>query len=63
MKLEWKMKEKKFSEVQILALGFVILIFIGGVVLTLPISSASGEWTNFLDSFFTATSAALCYWT
>ena len=58
MKLEWKMKEKKFSEVQILALGFVILIFTGGLVLTLPISSASGEWTNFLDSLFTATSAS-----
>ncbi|MEG0307571.1 MAG: TrkH family potassium uptake protein [Clostridium sp.] len=47
----------KLSEVQILALGFAILIFLGGCLLTLPISSASGEVTNFLDALFTSTSA------
>lgn len=50
-------KIKKLNEVQILALGFLILIFIGGIILSLPISSANGEYTNFLDSLFTATSA------
>lgn len=50
-------KKTKFSEVQVLALGFFIVIFIGGTILSLPISSASGEATNFLDSIFTATSA------
>ena len=57
MIFNWKIKKRKFSDVQILALGFVIVIFTGGVILTLPVSSASGAWTNFLDSLFTATSA------
>ncbi len=51
------LKKTKFSEVQVLALGFFIVIFIGCTILSLPISSASGEATNFLDSIFTATSA------
>lgn len=51
------LEKTKFSEVQVLALGFFIVIFIGGTILSLPISSASGEATNFLDSIFTATSA------
>ena len=50
-------KKTKLSEVQVLALGFFIVIFIGGTILSLPISSANGEATNFLDSLFTATSA------
>ena len=58
MKWTGSIKRKKLNEVQILALGFVILIFTGAVILTLPISSASGESTNFLDALFTATSAS-----
>lgn len=58
MKMTWAMKEKKLNEVQILALGFIILVFTGAIILTLPISSASGEGTNFLDALFTATSAS-----
>lgn len=58
MNMQWTMKKKKLNEVQILAVGFVILIFIGATILTFPISSASGERTNFLDSLFTATSAS-----
>ncbi len=50
-------KKMKLSGVQILALGFFIVIFVGGVLLSLPISSASGESTNFLDALFTSTSA------
>ena len=37
--------------------GFVILIVIGAVLLALPIASAAGQWTPFLDALFTATSA------
>lgn len=51
------LKKTKLSEVQILALGFATVIFIGGTILSLPISSANGEATNFLDAIFTATSA------
>lgn len=51
------LRKKKLSEVQVLAMGFIIVILIGGTILSLPISSASGEATSFLDSVFTATSA------
>ena len=37
--------------------SFVILIFIGTVLLTLPISAKSGRFTNPVDALFTATSA------
>lgn len=52
-----KNKSSKLNGVQILASGFVILIIIGGILLSLPVSSASGEATNFLDALFTSTSA------
>jgi trk system potassium uptake protein len=41
----------------VLVRGFAILISIGTLVLMLPLSSASGEWTPFIDALFTATSA------
>ena len=37
--------------------SFLILIFIGTVLLTLPISAKSGQFTNPVDALFTATSA------
>ncbi len=37
--------------------GFVILIVIGAILLALPMASATGQWTPFLDALFTATSA------
>lgn len=45
------------SYTRVIALGFVIIIFFGALLLTLPISSNSGESTNFCDALFTATSA------
>ena len=50
-------KNSKLKGVQILALGFLCIILLGGLILSLPISSASGESTNLIDSIFTATSA------
>lgn len=47
----------KLSHTQTIACGFVVLIFIGALILCLPISSRSGEWTSLLDTLFTATSA------
>ncbi len=41
-----------------IALGFFIVIIIGTLLLSLPISSKSGEATGFVDSFFTAVSAS-----
>lgn len=48
---------KKLSKMQIIALGFFIVIMLGTLLLTLPISSKTGIWTNFWDALFTATSA------
>lgn len=50
-------KKVRLNAVQVLSLGFAIVIFIGALLLTLPISSASGVYTNFIDAIFTSTSA------
>lgn len=50
-------KKIRLNGVQILALGFLIVIIIGAIILSLPISSRTGEPTNFLDAIFTSTSA------
>ena len=46
-----------WKSVQIIALGFLVLILFGALLLSLPISSASQNATSFVDSLFTATSA------
>lgn len=48
---------KKWSTVQIITVGFFCIILFGAVILSLPICSSNGTSTNFIDSFFTATSA------
>lgn len=47
----------KMTPMKTILLGFVTLIFIGAGLLCLPISSRSGNPTDFLTSYFTATSA------
>ncbi len=42
---------------QIIMLSFLITIFLGSILLALPISSASGKAIPYLDALFTATSA------
>ncbi len=41
----------------VLVRGFALLILVGTVLLTLPISSNAGQWTSLVDALFTATSA------
>ena len=48
---------EKWSSVQIITAGFLFIILLGAAILSLPISSQSGQGTNFVDSLFTATSA------
>ena len=56
--MQFNLKSKiKLKGVQVLVLGFICVILIGATLLSLPISSKSGEATNFLDAAFTATSA------
>lgn len=45
------------SPTRVILLGFLTIITLGAVVLSLPISSQTGKFTNFIDSFFTSTSA------
>lgn len=47
----------KLSTTQTIAAGFLVIILIGTLLLMLPVSSKSGEWTNILTALFTATSA------
>ncbi len=48
---------KRLTPIQLISIGFLILILIGSSLLMLPISSRSGEVTPFLTALFTATSA------
>lgn len=49
--------KKEISPAQIIVLGFLGIILLGAFLLMLPISSAEGKTTSFLDSVFTSTSA------
>lgn len=50
-------KKSRLNAVQVLAIGFALVILVGGIILSLPICSADGSYTNFLDSLFISTSA------
>ena len=50
--------KKRISKVQFIALGFLIIIILGTLLLMLPVSSRDGNATSFLDALFTATSAS-----
>lgn len=43
---------------QLIAVGFFLIIMTGTLFLMLPISSRTGEWTSFMTALFTATSAS-----
>ncbi|MBR5769759.1 MAG: Trk family potassium uptake protein, partial [Clostridia bacterium] len=49
---------KKLSSFQIIIFGFVLLILVGTVLLTLPISTQGEGGASFEDALFTSTSAA-----
>lgn len=51
------MEKRKFTYTQTIAFSFIAVILIGALLLSLPVSSKTGEWTGFVDSLFTATSA------
>ena len=47
----------KLGYTRFIALSFIPVILLGTFLLCLPISSKTGEWTNFIDSLFTSVSA------
>lgn len=51
-------KRFKMSHVQIIALGFFLIIMIGTILLMLPVSTKNGQGASFLEALFTATSAS-----
>ena len=61
------MEKKKSFELKtthIIALGFVILIFVGSILLSLPFAAADGQRTPYIDALFTATTSSCdgaCY--
>lgn len=57
-----KLPQKRYARmhwkpVQVLVLGFAALIFLGALLLSLPVSTRSGHSVGFYDALFTATSA------
>lgn len=50
-------KMKHISSFQIIILGFILVIVLGGVLLMLPVSSQGRVWTSPIDALFTSTSA------
>lgn len=46
------MKKIRLSTAQTVVIGFLTIILIGAVILSLPISSSEGKWTGFTDSLF-----------
>lgn len=49
---------KKLTQTQMIVVGYILIILTGSILLMLPISSREGMMTSFLESLFTATSAA-----
>ena len=47
----------RLSHAQIMALGFLTVIIIGTVLLMLPVSSRTGQWTPFIKALFTSVSS------
>ena len=45
------------TSAQVIIIGFLGAILSGGLLLSLPCASRSGEWTSLLDALFTATSS------
>ena len=56
-KIMVRKKNLAFSTTQIILISFLITILVGSVLLSLPISSASGEAVPYLDALFTATTS------
>lgn len=51
------LRNKRFTPVQIIAIGFAAIILIGAFLLSLPVATIDGVKTPFIDCIFTSTSA------
>ena len=50
-------KTIRLSSIQIIMLAFFLVIVLGSLLLSMPISSANGKPISYLDALFTATTA------
>lgn len=50
-------KRFQFSTTQLIMLSFLLGIFLGSILLSLPVSSASGKAVPYIDALFTATTS------
>ena len=44
------LKETKFNAARIIIVGFLCVIIVGTLMLMLPVSSAKGQWTDFVTA-------------
>lgn len=56
--MQQKKRRLRLSHVQIIALGFFLIIMTGTFLLMLPFSTRDGQGAQFLEALFTATSAS-----
>ena len=54
---EMRRRIKKLSSIQIIMLAFLLVIIIGSILLSLPISSVNRKSVPYVDALFTATTA------
>ena len=57
MKSERKSRTKQMSPYLLVILSFVGVIFFGSFLLSLPFAHTDGNWGNYMDALFHATSA------
>ena len=50
-------RKKRLSSFKLIVLGFAAVIFVGALLLMLPVSSVSGTQTPFHEALFTSVSA------
>ncbi|MGI6070985.1 MAG: TrkH family potassium uptake protein [Blautia sp.] len=55
--LSARKSKRKLNNSQIIALGFAGVIFVGALLLCLPIATVPGQETSFIDALFTATTS------
>jgi len=53
----FRLLEKTLTPIQLLSIGYIIIILIGALLLMLPISSENNSYQFFVDSLFTSASA------
>ena len=56
-KIMFRLLEKTLNPIQLLSIGYIIIILIGALLLMLPISSENNAFQSFVDSLFTSASA------